>query len=130
MSVVRWTHKACTIALVAVALALAGCGSRQGASTGTVAPAAKDVSITACGRDAALGTGSARGVIRNTSGHRADYVVHIDFLDPAGAVVDSALHADSGLDAGAQATFTATGVGSYPDRVTCKITKVDRTLGS
>jgi hypothetical protein len=124
MSVVRWTRKACLLTAV-IALLATGCGSKSGAPA-AAGPPAKDVSVTACGRDSALGTGSVRGVIKNTTAERADYVVHIDFFDAKGAVIDTALHAETGIDAGADVTFTATGVSSYPDQVTCKVTKVER----
>jgi hypothetical protein len=124
MPVVRWTHKACLLTVVVAVLATTSCGTKG--STEPAGPAAKDVSIMGCGRDAALGTGSARGVIKNTTAERADYVVHIDFVDAKGAVIDSALHAETGIDSGADVTFTAIGVSSYPDQVTCKVTKVDR----
>jgi hypothetical protein len=132
MSVVRWTHRTCLLAMAAAVIGLAAtaCGEddrrSDAAGTGPAGPPGKDVRITACGRDAALGTGSVRGTITNTTAERADYVVHIDFADAAGTVLDSALHAKTGLDSGAEAAFTATGVKSYPDQVTCKVIRVDR----
>jgi hypothetical protein len=112
-------------AVLLVALA-AGCGGTH-FNAAHAGPPAGDVSITSCGLDPSLHTGTVAGTIVNSTAKTEDYVVNIDFVDPRGNRLDSAMHAETGVGAGDRTRFRASGVNTYTEKVGCRVTSVQRT---
>ncbi|GAA0327128.1 FxLYD domain-containing protein [Actinoallomurus spadix] len=112
--------------LVATAGLVAGCGGEHGGAP--AGPPEKDVRLTSCVLSRKLHAGRVRGVITNTAGRTAGYVVQIDILDGGGNPVDTALHAETEIAPGAKVTFSAGGVQTYSGKITCRVASVRRTL--
>jgi hypothetical protein len=75
-----------------------------------------------------LHAGLVHGVITNTAGRTAGYVVQVDIIDGGGNPVDTALHAETEIAPGAKVKFSANGVQTYSGKITCRIASVQRTL--
>jgi hypothetical protein len=104
---------------------LAGCGGQHGGSP--AGPADKDVRLTSCALSRKLHAGVVHGVITNTTGRTAGYVVQVDIVDGGGNRVDTAMHAETDVAAGEKVKFTASGVQTYGGRITCRVASVQRT---
>jgi hypothetical protein len=111
--------------LVATAGLVAGCGGEHGASSS--GPPEKDVRLTFCVLSRKLHAGVVHGVISNTTGRTAGYVVQIDMTDSGGNPVDTALHAETEVAPGGTVKFTASGVRTYNGKIACRVASVQRT---
>ncbi|MEV5710794.1 FxLYD domain-containing protein [Actinoallomurus sp. NPDC052274] len=112
--------------LAATAGLLAGCGGQhRGSAAG---PPEKDVRLTSCVLNRKLHAGVVHGVITNTAGRTAGYVVQIDIIDGGGNPVDTALHAEPEVAPDANVKFSASGVQTYNGKITCRVASVERTL--
>jgi hypothetical protein len=111
--------------LVATAGLLTGCGGEHGGSS--AGPPDKDVRLTSCVLSRKLHAGVVHGVINNTTGRTAGYVVQIDIADSGGNHVDTALHAETEVAPGGKVKFTASGVQTYSGKITCHVASVQRT---
>ena len=108
------------VALVGIA-ALAGCA----ASSKT---AAKDVTVTACKPSPTGGHPTASGHIVNHSSKASVYTIHVKFKDSAGNSVGDGLTAVARVEAGATATWHATGTLSAKGPVKCSLSNVTRNV--
>ncbi|MCO5970734.1 MULTISPECIES: FxLYD domain-containing protein [Actinoallomurus] len=114
------------LVLAAIAGLVAGCGGEHGGSP--AGPPEKDVRLTSCVLSRKLHAGLIHGVITNTAGRTAGYVVQVDILDGGGNPVDTALHAETKVAPGAKVRFSANGVQTYSGKITCRVASVQRTL--
>jgi hypothetical protein len=105
---------------------LAGCGSQHAGSA--AGPPDKDVRLTSCVLSRKLHAGIVHGVITNTAGRTAGYVVQVDIVDSGGNRVDTALHAETDVAPSEKVTFTASGVQTYGGKISCRVASVQRTL--
>jgi hypothetical protein len=108
------------VGLVGLA-ALSGCA----ASSKT---AAKDVTVTACKPSPGGGHPTATGRIVNHSSKASVYTVHVKFKDAAGNSVGDGLTAVARVEAGATATWHATGTLSAKGPVKCTLSQVTRNV--
>ncbi|MCO6008802.1 FxLYD domain-containing protein [Actinoallomurus purpureus] len=110
--------------LAAIAGLITGCGGQHGGSP--AGPPEKDVRLTSCVLSRKLHAGLVHGVIMNTTGRTAGYVVQIDIIDGGGNPVDTAMHAETEVAPGAKVGFTASGVQTYGGRISCRVASVQR----
>ncbi|MFF2328937.1 MULTISPECIES: hypothetical protein [unclassified Streptomyces] len=85
-----------------------------------------DVRITGCELDSVTQWPDARVEIVNHSGERASYIVNVEFVDGKGTRHAEGLASVSNLEAGQKSTHKAQGLGEFPGKVTCRVTKVSR----
>ena len=116
------THRLTPFAAAAVALALAGCSSAGSAA------ARKDVSITACTASPTGKRPTVSGRIVNHSSKASLYTIHVKFKDAAGNGSGDGLAAVAKVEAGAQATWHATGTVNVKGAVTCTLATATRNL--
>ena len=101
--------------------ALTGCA----ASSKT---AAKDVTVTACKPSPTGGHPTAAGHIVNHSSKASVYTIHVKFADSAGNGVGDGLAAVARVEAGATATWHATGTLNAKGAVKCTLSQVTRNV--
>lgn len=102
----------CLIAFVA------GCSSGSSA--------AKDVTIAACTASPSGGRPTATGHITNHSSKASIYTVHVKFSDASGNGVGDGFAAVAKVDAGASASWKATGTLDAKGPLRCKLSSVTR----
>ena len=107
---------------VSAVLALVGCSSAASAA------AKKDVTITACTASPSAGHPTVSGRILNHSSKASLYTIHVKFDDAAGNRAGDAVAVVRRVEAGAPATWNATGTVNVKGRVTCTLASVTRNL--
>ena len=110
------------MAFLVSALAFVSCSSVGSAA------ARKDVSITACTASRTGNRPTVSGRIVNHSSKASLYTIHVKFKDASGNGAGDALAAVAKVEAGAQATWHATGTVNVNGAVTCTLATATRNL--
>ena len=115
-------RRVCVVALAAlVTVALGGgCSSNK-------KDAAADVTVTRCDTDPSGGQPTAEGNIRNRTSKDSAYAFRVTFTDASGNKVSDGAASVAKVDAGATATWHATGATGATGPLKCKATNVVRT---
>ena len=90
--------------------------------------AAQDVSITACTADPSGGQPAATGTIVNHSSKASTYAVDITFVDSSGNKVSEGAATVGKVEAAGTATIHVQGVARATGPLTCRISRVSRTV--
>jgi hypothetical protein len=106
------------LAVVALAGALAGCGTSKSTS---------DAAITTCLADPGGKEPTATGTVRNTSSETSTFAVKIGFYDTSDNRVSDAAVTVSDVEPNTTAEWSTTGLTSANGPLTCKVNSLNRT---
>ncbi|MGI3229997.1 hypothetical protein ACRJ4B_46010 [Streptomyces sp. GTA36] len=113
------------IVVVVVVLVVALAGSDGSPEN----PPSADVRVTSCGVDAATRLPSAGLEIHNHSSKTSTYGVTVEFRAPNGTRLSEGAALSLTVAPGQEVTTTAAGKDQVTQKVTCKVTKVNRIAG-
>jgi hypothetical protein len=110
------------IVVIVVVLVLVFANSNSGTSH----PAEKDVSVTSCSVDPALGLPTAKVEIFNHSSKASDYVVTVEFDHADGTRVSQGATSSISVAPGQKVETTAGGTDQVSGKISCKVSSVTR----